>query len=226
MSSAKAVATAAAVIIGAGFVGYLVYRLSTNDGNGSLEDRINAAATAATDASQSEASASRPVFTGKRSAAEVLTGDQPAAPERPAPRRPKTVPEIYLPDLSGKKRSLTEWQGRPLMINFWATWCGPCRDEIPLLMKLRTEHAKEGLEIIGIAMDFHDPVAAYVARAGMPYPVLLADQDATAPQALGVGMGLPTTLFVDRDGRIVSSHVGELHRDKAVELLAAILPRG
>ena len=211
MSSGKTAATAAVVILGAGFIGYLVYRLSSNDGTGSFEDRINAAATAATHTPQAQ---------------RAVQPNLPASPEPRESRQPKRVPDIYLPDLSGKKRSLREWNGRPLMINFWATWCGPCREEIPLLMKLRTEHAKERLEVIGIAMDFHDPVAAYVARAGMPYPVLLADQDATAPQALGVGMGLPTTLFIDREGRIVSSHVGELSRGKAKELLAAILPPG
>jgi thiol-disulfide isomerase/thioredoxin len=158
----------------------------------------------------------------------VLTGtDQPAREPAspPALGPPKTVPAVVLPDITGKRRSLSEWHGRPLLINFWATWCGPCREEIPMLIKLRAEHAKDGLEIIGVALDFHDAVAGYASKAGMDYPVLVAAEDMTAVQAFGMGAsaGLPTTLVADRDGKIVSRHVGALDRDEAEELLKPVL---
>ena len=109
---------------------------------------------------------------------------------------------------------MSEWRGRPLLVNFWATWCEPCRREIPLLRKIRADHSAEGLEVIGIALDFHDAVLAYARDAGIDYPVLIAEENAMAAQAFGVGMGLPTTVVANREGRIVATHVGELHEDQ------------
>ncbi len=142
-----------------------------------------------------------------------------AAPEMnpalPIPRAaPTRIPQITLPDIEGKPRAMAEWRGRPLLVNFWATWCEPCRREIPLLRKIRADHAAEGLEVIGIALDFHDAVLAYARDAGIDYPVLIAEENAMAAQAFGVGMGLPTTVIANRDGRIVATHVGELHEDQ------------
>lgn len=233
MSSARTTAIALAVIFGAGCVGFLVYRLSANDGHASFEDRINAAASAATEPSRASSSPARSADdSGPRSATEVLKGtdDPESATESPAaaPSQaavPKSVPAVTLPDLTGNKRNLSEWHGRPLLINFWATWCGPCREEIPMLIRLRAEHAKQGLEIIGIALDFHDAVAGYATRAGMTYPVLVAEEDMTTVQAFGMGAsaGLPTTIVADRTGKIVARHVGALDKEEAEKLLKPVL---
>jgi thiol-disulfide isomerase/thioredoxin len=147
-----------------------------------------------------------------------------AHPAASPPQTPTRLPAVSLPDLDGKPRSLSEWHGRPLLINFWATWCEPCLREIPLLEKLRARHAQEGLEVIGIAIDFREAVAGYVKRAGVTYPVLIAEDDATAPKAFGVGLGLPTTVVASREGQIVASHLGELNEAQAEKLLAAVLP--
>ena len=89
----------------------------------------------------------------------------PAEPDEPAQtgvkKIPEKLPEITMPDAQGATRKLSEWKGQPLMVNFWATWCDPCRREIPLLKRLRKERSGESLEIVGIAVDFRDAVIQY-----------------------------------------------------------------
>jgi thiol-disulfide isomerase/thioredoxin len=133
------------------------------------------------------------------------------------------IPDLTLPDLEGKPRALSEWKGRPLLINFWATWCAPCRKEIPLLRELRAKHAAQGLEVIGIAIDFRDPVVAYAKQTGIEYPVLIAEENSLAPQAFGIGGGIPVSVFVNRQGRITATKPGTLHAKRAEELLQPIL---
>lgn len=226
MSSPQRFATVGLVILAAGGAGFLIYKLSAASGNeSSFEDRINAAASAATGPTRGTASTPAAAFSASASdddrsaAADASHEPNPSA----APAAPKQLPTLSLPDLDGKPRALSEWHGRPLLINFWATWCEPCRREIPLLRQLRAEHSKFGLEVLGIAVDFHDAVKGYAKQAGIDYPVLVAEEDATAPKAFGVGMGLPTTVFADREGRIVATHIGELHADEAEKLVARAL---
>jgi thiol-disulfide isomerase/thioredoxin len=188
------VATVLAVILIAGGAGFYLASHRAGESTSSLGNRVSAAAAAAA---------------------------AKAATQSPTPRR---LPAITLPDLEGKPRSMSEWQGRPLLINFWATWCEPCLREIPLLGKLRARHAKEGLEVIGIAIDFRDAVAGYAKKAGITYPLLIAAEDATAPKAFGVGLGLPTTVVANESGQIVATHLGELDEAEAEKLLAAVLP--
>jgi len=147
----------------------------------------------------------------------------PARSSLTAPAVSRPLPNVSLPDLEGRPHALSQWHGRPLLINFWATWCEPCRREIPLLKKLRAEHAAQDLEVIGIAVDFHDAVATYVRETGIEYPVLIAEQNAMIQQAFGVGNGLPTTVFVGRDGRVVAVKVGQLHSGWAEKLLSRAL---
>ena len=129
---------------------------------------------------------------------------------------PTDVPNISLADPSGVKHALSEWKGRPLLINFWATWCAPCRREIPLLKTLRHERAADGIEIVGIAVDFRDAVQKYAHEMGIDYPVLVGEQDGLdAIAAFGMDTVFPFTVFTDRQGRIVTLKVGELHRDEA-----------
>jgi thiol-disulfide isomerase/thioredoxin len=123
-----------------------------------------------------------------------------------------TLPEFSLMDREGRTRSLHDWAGKSLVINFWATWCAPCRKEIPLLQKLQRERAGEGFQVIGIAVDFSEPVLAYAGQMKIEYPLLIGEQDALdAVSAFGIEMvGLPFTVFSDHQGRIVAAHMGEL----------------
>ncbi len=120
-------------------------------------------------------------------------------------------------DLEGKARSITEWRGRGLVVNFWATWCAPCREEIPMLMEARSRHASNGIEVVGIAIDHADKVREYANSMKIAYPLLLADAGAAdLLRSLGNSSGgLPFTVFVDRAGNPIRVKLGLL---KAAEL--------
>jgi len=138
------------------------------------------------------------------------------APSSSGMRIPAELPEVELPSPDGATRHLSEWQGKSLLINFWATWCEPCRREIPLLKTLRSERRREGLEVVGIAVDSPDAVQKYIARHGIDYPVLVGEQGGlAAASAFGMEPVLPFSVFADHLGRVVTLKVGELHRDEA-----------
>lgn len=122
-----------------------------------------------------------------------------------------------LPDLSGRPRRLAEWQGRVLLINFWATWCAPCREEIPLLMAARHKYAPAGVEIVGIAVDNAAKVGEYARSMAISYPVLVAEADGLdlMRQLGNSGGGLPYTVVTDRAGALVHRKLGAL---KAADL--------
>ena len=137
---------------------------------------------------------------------------------------PELRPLFSLTDSAGVTRSIAEWDGRALIINFWATWCPPCRREIPLLNALRARHAAAGFEVVGVAVDFRDDVLRYMEGTPIDYPVLIGEQEGLdVVQAFGLGtLGFPFTVFTDTGGRIVTIHVGELHEAQAGVILAAV----
>ena len=143
-----------------------------------------------------------------------------AAPSRPIP---DTVPDLTMPDLGGKEKSLRDFLGHPLIINFWATWCAPCRREIPLLQQLRRAYQGDGLVVVGIAVDFRTAVADYVRRQPIDYPLLIGeDSGLAAAEQFGMQTVLPFSVFADAQGRIVALKIGELHRDEADYILATM----
>ena len=137
---------------------------------------------------------------------------------------PERRPEVTLTDRDGKARSLSEWNGKPQVINFWATWCAPCRREIPMLNALAADPDFAGFALIGIAIDFREDVLAFLTSTPIQYPVLIGEQDGLdAARAFGMeSLGLPFTAFVDASGRIVTIHVGELHREQADIILQVV----
>ena len=110
----------------------------------------------------------------------VMPGDTAGDAERLPSRAkiPDRLPAFSLADRSGKPISITSFAGRSLIINFWATWCAPCRREIPLLQALQTEWASRGTTVVGIAVDHRDPVLEFADRFKMTYPLLIGEQDA------------------------------------------------
>jgi len=147
-----------------------------------------------------------------------------SAPAIPATTVSKTAPPFVLQDVDGKSRKSSEWDGHARLVNFWATWCPPCRREIPLLIDLQNEYG-ERIRILGIAIDDLDAVQEFAADVGFNYPVLVGQQNAIdlANTYLNDFIGLPFTAFVDSNGHIIRVHVGELHRDQAETFISEIL---
>lgn len=116
-------------------------------------------------------------------------------------------------DLEGRPRRLSEWQARILVCNFWATWCAPCREEIPLLMAAREKYATLGLEIVGIAIDNTTKVIDFTTSFKISYPVLLAEADGLdMMRKLGNSTGgLPYTVIADRQGGVLHRKLGAFH---------------
>ena len=181
---------AALVVIAAGAVGFFAYR--ANQPAATLVEEVGLAPAPAT---------------------------APAA-DAPAASKPKTIPDtlpdITLADRDGKPTKLASFAGRPLLVNFWATWCAPCRREIPLLNKIRMQRKAQNAEIVGVAVDFRDDVLSFVAKTPLNYPLLIGEEDGlAAAEAFGMGMGFPFSVFVDSQKRILTIKVGELHEDEA-----------
>jgi peroxiredoxin len=159
---------------------------------------------------------------GTPTAGDVTVGFDTAVP--PAVKVPERVPDFSLADRSGKLTSIKSWDGKSLIINFWATWCQPCRREIPLLEALNSRWADRGVAVIGIAVDHRDRVAAYADELKIAYPLLIGEQDALeAAAAFGVeSPAFPFTVFTDRRGEVVALYVGELHQAQADLILSQV----
>jgi thiol-disulfide isomerase/thioredoxin len=151
--------------------------------------------------------------------------DQPhpglAGPDTKIPAR---LPAFTLADLGGVPTPIAHWKGKSLVINFWATWCAPCRREIPMLGSLAAQWADRGVVVVGVAVDHAPAVARYARELKIPYPLLVGEQDALdAALALGVVSPVfPFTVFTDDAGEIVALYIGELHPTQAALILSRV----
>jgi thiol-disulfide isomerase/thioredoxin len=149
-----------------------------------------------------------------------------AAPDEALPpsKIPDRLPQFSLGDRAGKATSIASFGDKSLIINFWATWCAPCRREIPLLEALHAEWAGRGVSVVGIAVDYRDQVLEFAGRFKIGYPLLIGEQDALdAAAAFGVQSPVfPFTVFTDRRGEVVALFVGELHRPQAEFILSKV----
>ncbi|MGB6191315.1 MAG: TlpA disulfide reductase family protein [Terracidiphilus sp.] len=147
----------------------------------------------------------------------AAAGDIPGAA---SPLVDKPAPAFTLEDLSGKKISLESFKGKAVLINFWATWCGPCKLETPWLVQLRDQYAAKGFEVIGISTEGEDlstgdkagwarqkaDIAKFVKAEKMDYPVLINGDSLAKPY--GGLDAMPTSFYVDRNGKVVASQMG------------------
>ncbi|MDM8560473.1 TlpA disulfide reductase family protein [Candidatus Parabeggiatoa sp. HSG14] len=135
-------------------------------------------------------------------------------------------PTFSFPDLQGKTRTNTEWDGKIVIVNFWATWCPPCIREIPLFIKLQKKYGYQGLQFVGITFDKFGFVKNFVNETGMNYPSLIGEQGKviTLAQELGNQMGvLPYTVIIDRKGNIILRHPGEMDQAQIERIISPLL---
>jgi len=118
--------------------------------------------------------------------------------------------DLQLPDADGTPRRLSEWDGRVVLLNFWATWCGPCRTEMPLLDRSGTAWAEKGLQVVGIAIDDTESVRAFLKDSPVQYPILVDASNGVDPALIfGDTRGvLPYSVLIGRDGKLIDQRMG------------------
>jgi thiol-disulfide isomerase/thioredoxin len=132
-------------------------------------------------------------------------------------------PEFSAVDLDGQMRNISEWDGQLIFLNFWATWCPPCKKEIPDFIELQKAYGDQGFQIISIAIDEEQAVREYAEEMGMNYPIMAVQSEGVGlAKRYGNGIGiLPYTVIINRDGEISNTITGELSKKRAKELLEA-----
>jgi len=133
-----------------------------------------------------------------------------------------------MPDMAGQTRHISRWDGKTVLLNFWASWCGPCRKEMPLLIKAQRQYGGRGLQVIGVAIDTPSNARKFARSLHVNYPVLIP-----ASQQKGISLagrygdqigGLPYSVVYGPDGRVLGAHAGELHKTDLEALLDKALP--
>jgi thiol-disulfide isomerase/thioredoxin len=131
-----------------------------------------------------------------------------------------------LKDMNGVDVKLAAFKGKPIVLNFWATWCGPCRAEIPSLVELQKQYGDEGQDVVILGISVDDPVEKlkpYASQMKMNYPVLVGNGRDDVQDAFGPLWGIPVTVFIDRDGRIAKKHSGIASKEQFEQEIKALL---
>jgi thiol-disulfide isomerase/thioredoxin len=142
-----------------------------------------------------------------------------------APADATALLALSLPDPSGRPQPLAQWPGKVLVINFWATWCAPCREEMPDLVRAQKEYGAKGLQIVGIAADNADKVQQFAEEIELNYPALIGGYAAMdLSKDLGNNLvALPFTIILDRQGNVAYTHLGPLKPDKLRDVITKLL---
>jgi thiol-disulfide isomerase/thioredoxin len=168
-------------------------------------------------------------------AAGIYVNQSPPAPPITAPGAGMTTaPSVDhglhitpFTDLSGKARTMSEWKGRVVLVNFWATWCAPCREEIPALQKIQAEFGHRNFEVVGIALDNAEATGRFAAEFKIGYPILIGDMGIVdVMRQLGNKSGaLPYSVVLDPQGAVAKTHLGLLTHQKMRDLVEPVLSR-
>src|SRR5271157_69129 len=136
------------------------------------------------------------------------------------------APDFELQTLDGKTVKLSDFRGKAVMLNFWATWCEPCKIEIPWFVELQKQYGPQGFQIVGVAMDedSNEEVAKFAQKMSINYPVLLGKESVEQSYG-GVGV-LPVTFFVDRDGKLIAREFGLQSRSVFVDHINQAMSQG
>jgi thiol-disulfide isomerase/thioredoxin len=155
----------------------------------------------------------------------VRYGDEAAADAAHSARNATTLLALTLPDPAGREESLAQWRGKLLIVNFWATWCAPCREEMPEFVRLQGEYGAKGLQFVGIAVDDADKVRQFSKEIGLNYPALIGGYGAMElSRALGNRvMALPFTIVVGRDGKVEFTQLGPLKHDQLRRIISQLI---
>lgn len=135
------------------------------------------------------------------------------------PAAPNAVEQFYgrtLPDASGKAAAMTQWKGRPLVLNFWATWCAPCVEEMPELTALQQELQPKNVQILGIGIDNPASISAFAEKYKIGYPLYVAGMEGSelSRQLGNQAGGLPFTVLVDASGKVRKTYLGRLKMEE------------
>ena len=128
---------------------------------------------------------------------------------------------VTLPDPLGREQPLAQWQGKVMIVNFWATWCAPCREEMPMFMRIQQEHGPKGVQFVGIAVDDAEKVRRYAEELKLNYPTLIGGFGAMElSKSMGNSvMALPFTVILDRGGRVAHTQLGPLKEAQVLSIL-------
>ena len=161
-----------------------------------------------------------------QSASSAQRGKSGSEAPKIAPADAEVAPDFALKDIAGNEVRLSDYRGKVVALNFWATWCGPCKLETPWLVELREQYHKQGFEIIGVSVDslgeyYPADISAFTKKYKVSYPVVMATKEMVS--AFGPVTGLPTTLVIDRQGKIRHRHRGLISFDDLKEKVAPLL---
>ena len=147
--------------------------------------------------------------------------NQPQVQKQNNPAIGSQRPEFSAMDSENQLRNIKEWDGKLILLNFWATWCPPCLKEIPDFIELQTAYGNQNFQVIGIALDNAEAVAKYMEEVGMNYPSLIVETDGVGlAKRYGNDIGaLPYTAIINRNGEISNTITGELSKKRAKEIL-------
>ncbi|HED34781.1 MAG TPA: TlpA family protein disulfide reductase [Gammaproteobacteria bacterium] len=160
----------------------------------------------------------------------LQSNKQPLKSARPGPDKASVIgikrPAFELKDIEGQMRNIDEWNGKVVLVNFWATWCPPCKKEMPAFIELQEQYSKQGFQVIGIALDDEDSVRDFANTLGVEYPLMPADHAGLQlSRDYGNHIGaLPFSVFVGRDGIITQTHIGELTKSQVEAIIEPMLP--